>query len=81
MRHELDRAILTVAKHEGVWSVEMDGRRFGHSPDKEEAKATANKHARQVQDGGRPCQVRVSGEQGFFDAAWTAPAIKTAGPG
>jgi hypothetical protein len=82
MRTLVDRAVLTVARHEGVWSVELDGERFGHSPDKEEAKAAANRHARQIQDEGRPCQVRVSGEHGFFDAAWTplyAPDDKAAG--
>jgi hypothetical protein len=44
----------------------VDGDHFGHSPDKEIAKAAANKQARKLQDEGRPCQVRVSGEQGFF---------------
>jgi hypothetical protein len=34
--------------------------------DKEIAKAAANKRARQVQEEGRPCQVRVSGETGFY---------------
>jgi hypothetical protein len=33
---------------------------------KEEAKAAANKLARASQDAGRPCQVRVSGEDGYF---------------
>ncbi|HEY3696732.1 hypothetical protein [Phenylobacterium sp.] len=61
-----DRAVLTVTRHEGVWVVEHEGSIFGHSPDKEIAKATANKRARQMLDGGRACQVRISGEHGFF---------------
>jgi hypothetical protein len=80
MRNELDRAVLTVAKHNDVWAVEMDGEMFGHSRDKEEAKAAANKQARQIQDGGRACQVRVSGEHGYFDSAWTAAGPKAATP-
>jgi hypothetical protein len=49
-----------------VWAVESAGEFFGHSVDKEVAKAAANKRARVVQEGGRPCQVRVSGETGFY---------------
>jgi hypothetical protein len=45
-----DRAILTVLRHAGSWVVEHDGEHFGHSPDKEIAKASANKRARQMQD-------------------------------
>lgn len=61
-----ERAVLTVAPHDGGWAVELDGSVFGYAPDKEVAKATAHKRARQMQDDGRPCQVRVSGEMGFF---------------
>jgi len=60
--------VLSVVRHDGAWAVELDGDYFAHSSDKEIAKAAANKHARQMQDGGRPCQVRVSGEHGFFVA-------------
>lgn len=66
MQKGLERAVLTVALRDGVWAVELDGDTFGHSPDKDVAKAAANKRAREVQDNGRPCQVRVSGELGFF---------------
>ncbi|MDG2523711.1 DUF2188 domain-containing protein [Caulobacter segnis] len=66
MRNETVRAVLTVARQDGQWAVELEGNYFGHSVNKEEAKAAANKHARQMQDEGRPCQVRVSGEHGFF---------------
>lgn len=68
MRMNSDRAILTVMRQAGLWVVEHDGELFGHSPDKEIAKASANKRARQMQDGGRACQVRVSGDLGFFAA-------------
>ena len=50
-------------------AVEHNGDYYDHSPDKEIAKAAANKRARQAQDGGRACQVRVSGEHGFFAIA------------
>jgi len=63
-----DRAVLTVVRHEGSWMVELDGEFFGPCPDKEVAKAAANKRAREMQDNGRPCQVRVSGELGFYAA-------------
>ncbi len=65
MRMVPDRAVLTVSRFEGVWRVELDGESFGHSPDKEVAKAAANRHARQMLDGGKPCQVRVQGELGY----------------
>ena len=65
----LDRAVLTVLRQEGVWRVELDGQEFGHSPDKEIAKAAAHRRAREMQDAGRACQVRVFGEHGFWAAA------------
>jgi hypothetical protein len=37
-----------------------------HTIDREEAKAAANKRARALQDSGRACQVRVTGEHGYF---------------
>lgn len=63
------RAIFTVARHDDMWAVEHEGEYFDHSIDKEEAKAAANRRARAAQDAGRPCQVRVTGEHGFFAAA------------
>jgi len=60
-----DRAVLTVSRIEGVWHVEHEGDCFGHSSDKEIAKAAAHRRAREMHDGGKPCQVRISGEQGF----------------
>lgn len=61
-----DRAVLTVLRHEGVWVVELDGELFGRSRDQEVAKAAANRRAREIQDSGRACQVRISGEMGFY---------------
>lgn len=69
MREIPDRAVFTVIRHDGRWAVEYEGQYFGHSSDKEVAKAHANKRARQCIDGGRACQVRVYGEQGFYGAS------------
>lgn len=69
MRNAPERAIFTVARNDGRWAVEHDGVFSDHTDNKEEAKAAANKAARAMQDAGRPCQVRVSGEHGFFAAA------------
>lgn len=68
MRMIEDRAVLTVSRHDGEWMVELDGEMFGRSTDKEVAKAAANRRAREIQDGGRACQIRVSGEHGFYPA-------------
>jgi len=65
MATNLDRAVITVARHEGRWAVELDGEYFGHSINKEESKASASRRARELFDAGRPCQVRVSGENFF----------------
>ena len=64
-----ERAVLTVKQSDGCWAVELDGEFFGRTHDKEVCKASANKRARQIQDSGRPCQVRIDGENGFFDTA------------
>jgi hypothetical protein len=66
MRMNSDRAVLTVQRQAGLWVVEYGGEHFGHSPDKEIAKAAAHKRARQMQDGGRACQVQVRGDVGYF---------------
>jgi hypothetical protein len=63
-----NRAVLTVTRLDGSWVVELDGETFGHSVEKDVAKAAANRRAREIQDGGRACQVRVSGEHGFYAA-------------
>jgi hypothetical protein len=61
-----DRAVFTVKRHNGQWVVEYEGEHFGHSPDKEVARAEAAKRIRLVQEGGRACQIRVTGETGFW---------------
>jgi hypothetical protein len=66
MRMVPDRTVLTVTQQQGLWLVEHDGALFGHSIDKEVAKAAANRHARELLDAGRACQVRVFGERGFW---------------
>ena len=66
MREITDRTVLTVLRHDGGWSVEESGEHFGQSADKEVAKAAANRRARTLLDAGRACQVRVTGEHGFW---------------
>ena len=67
MRMVPDRAVLTVARREGLWRVECEGEQFGHSPDREVAQAAAHRKSREMQDGGKPCQVKVMG-----DNSWAA---------
>ena len=69
MRNELERAIFTVVRHPSGWAVEHLGQISDASPDKEVAKAAANRRARASQDAGKPCLVRVFGEHGYFSAA------------
>jgi hypothetical protein len=66
MRMITDRAVLTVLRHDGIWAVELEGEMFGESRDREVAKAAANRRAREIHDSGRACQVRISGETGFY---------------
>jgi hypothetical protein len=66
MRPITERAVLTVRRHETGWAVELEGELFGVSSEREIAKAAANRRAREMQDSGRPCLVRVHGETGFF---------------
>lgn len=66
MREIEHREVLTVLRRDDAWAVELDGELFGRSTDKEVSKAAANKRARQMQDSGRLCLVRVSGEAGFY---------------
>ena len=58
----LERTVFTVVRLEGVWAVEHDGEVFGHTSDKEVAKACAHKRAREVVDAGGAVQIRVFGE-------------------
>lgn len=68
MRTTLERAVLTVTRQDGLWRVDLDGDQFGHSSDKEVAKAAANRRVRVMADKGQACQVRVHGENGFWSA-------------
>jgi hypothetical protein len=62
------RAVFTVARHLGGWAVEHEGAFLDPCPTQDEARAAANKRARACLDAGRPCQVNVRGETGFFTA-------------
>jgi hypothetical protein len=66
MRINLERTVISVTRDRNLWAVEHLGEYFDHSPDKDEVKASANKRAREAQDAGRACQVRVSGETGYW---------------
>ncbi|MFO1013815.1 MAG: DUF2188 domain-containing protein [Caulobacteraceae bacterium] len=61
-----NRAIFTVCRQDSAWSVEHEGAVVETCKTKEEALAMANKRVRALQDAGTPCQVRVTGEVGYF---------------
>jgi hypothetical protein len=61
-----DRAVLNVVRRDECWAVEFDGEVFGLSLEKEITMAAANRRVQQLQGSGRPCQVRVIGEPGFY---------------
>jgi hypothetical protein len=60
------REVYTVTRHMDGWAVEHNGAYSDASHSKDEARAAAHKHARAAHDAGRPCQVTVSDETGFF---------------
>ena len=66
MRDTLNRTIFTVMRDGDGWAVEFQGAFFGHAPEKEAAKASALKRAREVIDGGGTAQVRMHGEGGYI---------------
>ena len=66
MREITNRTVLTVLRHDGGWSVEQDGDFFGQSADKEVAKAAAHRRALSLHESVRACQIRISGEHGFW---------------
>jgi hypothetical protein len=66
MRSDIERSVLTVRRHAGGWAVEHNGEHFGLSADKEVAKASAHKRAREIATAGGGVQVLVHGEHGFF---------------
>jgi len=69
MRYAPERVVFTVVRHPRGWAVEHEGEVSDATPDKEIAKAAANRRARAAQDSGKLCLVRVFGEHGFFNAA------------
>ncbi len=58
--------IFRVVQHDGAWSVEHQGHYSSRSPDKAVAVASATKLARAAITVGRPAQVRIEGETGYF---------------
>jgi hypothetical protein len=58
--------IFRVVQHDGAWSVEHQGGYSSRSPDKAVAIASATKLARAALTAGRPAQVRIEGETGYF---------------
>ena len=60
------RDVYTVTPHLKGWAVEHNGVLTDMSATKDEASAAAHKHARASHDAGRPCQVTVADETGFF---------------
>ncbi len=61
----LHRVVITVCKNEGLWAAEEDGVFFGASVEKDIAKASATKRAREHLQQGQACQIRIAGEHGF----------------
>ncbi len=59
------RIVITVCRNDGLWAAEEAGLFFGASPDKDIAKASAARRAREHMGEGRACQIRVAGEHGF----------------
>jgi len=62
MRDILKRSVFNVVRAGDAWAVEHDGGVFGHSADKEVAKAFAHKRARDIVDRGGAVQICVHGE-------------------
>ena len=60
------RDVYTVTPCAGGWAVEHNGVFSDHCASKDEARAAAHKHARAAHDAGRPSQVTVADESGFF---------------
>jgi hypothetical protein len=74
------RAIFTVTPHLAGWAVEHDGEFLDPCVTKEEARAAATRLARACMDAGRPSQINIAGERGFFAARTkaTAEAVEVA---
>lgn len=83
MRDDMDRTIFAVIEDGEGWCVESSGTILDRRDEKDEAKAAAHRRARTMQDSGKPCMVRVSGEHGFVtrstrDLARQGPAERPA---
>jgi hypothetical protein len=65
MKASLERTVFTVVRDGDAWAVELAGAYFGHAADKEVARASAHKSAREVVDRGGAAEVRVQGEVAF----------------
>lgn len=61
----VQRVVITVCRNDGLWAAEEAGVFFGVSVDKDVAKASATKRARERMGQGHACQIRISGEHGF----------------
>jgi hypothetical protein len=62
---DIHRIVITVCRSDGLWAAEEGGVYFGASADKDIAKASAARRAREHIQQGQACQIRVSGEHGF----------------
>lgn len=60
----IHRIVITVCRNDGLWAAEEAGLFFGASPDKDIAKASAARRARERMGEGHACQIRVAGENG-----------------
>ncbi|PHY12357.1 hypothetical protein CSW58_13200 [Caulobacter sp. B11] len=60
------REIFVVARHADGWAVSHDGEFTHISRNKDEVSASARRLARASHEAGRPAQVTVEGERGFF---------------
>lgn len=60
-----ERIIITVCRNDGLWAAEEAGIYFGASADKDIAKASASKRARERMGQGLACQIRIAEEHGF----------------
>ena len=61
----IHRIVITVCRSDGLWAAEEGGVFFGASAEKDIAKASAARRAREHMQEGHACQIRVSGENGF----------------
>lgn len=66
MAINLQRALFTIARHEGGWAVEHEGEFFDPSSEREEVVAAACRRARASNEGGAPARVCVQGDSFAF---------------